>query len=77
LCSLVRKPYIMKDYFSTPKPPVKLAKVAIGNGAMANTPEFEDASMVSVELCKRVDFAHVSVEDVCYRNVSSAHWLRP
>ncbi|KAI0695231.1 Alpha/Beta hydrolase protein [Cytidiella melzeri] len=34
-------PYITKTIFSTPSPPVNLSKIAIGNGAMGSSAEFE------------------------------------
>ncbi|TDL15662.1 alpha/beta-hydrolase [Rickenella mellea] len=42
------QPYITKTYFSTPNPPVKLAKIAIGDGAIASGNVFEDLPALSV-----------------------------
>jgi hypothetical protein len=42
----VSQPYIAKTYFNTPNPPVKLAKIAIGNGAMDTYAEYEQATVV-------------------------------
>ncbi|EJD07265.1 alpha/beta-hydrolase [Fomitiporia mediterranea MF3/22] len=41
-------PYITKTIFSTPNPPVKLSKIAIGNGAMGAEPEYEELPMLSI-----------------------------
>jgi carboxypeptidase D len=40
------QPYITKAYVSLAKPPTKLAKIAIGNGAMGHIAEYEDANTV-------------------------------
>ncbi|KAF8576822.1 alpha/beta-hydrolase [Ramaria rubella] len=41
-------PYITKTYFSLPKPPVKLVKFAIGDGAIGSEQAFEDLPVVSI-----------------------------
>ncbi|KAI5119135.1 hypothetical protein M0805_005741 [Coniferiporia weirii] len=41
-------PYITKAIFSTPNPPVKLSKIAIGNGAMGAEPEYEELPTLTV-----------------------------
>ncbi|KAF7314221.1 Carboxypeptidase [Mycena kentingensis (nom. inval.)] len=41
-------PYIMKAYFSMAKPPVKIAKVAIGDGSIASAEVFELLPTLSV-----------------------------
>ncbi|PAV20228.1 alpha beta-hydrolase [Pyrrhoderma noxium] len=41
-------PYITKAIFSSPNPPVKLSKIAIGNGAMGAEPEYEELPMLSI-----------------------------
>ncbi|KAK7037692.1 hypothetical protein VNI00_010918, partial [Paramarasmius palmivorus] len=40
-------PYITKAIFSTPNPPVKLAKIAIGDGAMGSFAGYEEISTVN------------------------------
>ncbi|KAJ8085151.1 hypothetical protein PM082_003935 [Marasmius tenuissimus] len=40
-------PYITKAIFSTPNPPVKLSKIAIGDGAMGSFPGYEEISTVT------------------------------
>ena len=40
------QPYITKAYFGMKNPPVQLAKIAIGNGAIGNIWEFEMAPVV-------------------------------
>ncbi|KAF9258269.1 alpha/beta-hydrolase [Marasmius fiardii PR-910] len=40
-------PYIAKAILSTPNPPVKLRKIAIGDGAMGSFPGYEEISTVS------------------------------
>ncbi|EEB95565.1 hypothetical protein MPER_05445, partial [Moniliophthora perniciosa FA553] len=40
-------PYIAKAILSTPNPPVKLAKIAIGDGAMGSFPGYEEISTVN------------------------------
>jgi carboxypeptidase D len=37
---VIYKPYISKALFSTPNPPVRLAKIAIGNGALGSFATF-------------------------------------
>ncbi|KAF8524852.1 alpha/beta-hydrolase [Hysterangium stoloniferum] len=41
-------PYITKTYFGTPNPPVHLAKIAIGDGAIGAEPLFEDMPVLSI-----------------------------
>ncbi|TDL15660.1 alpha/beta-hydrolase [Rickenella mellea] len=41
-------PYITKTYFSTSNPPVKLAKIAIGDGAIASGNVLQDLPVLSV-----------------------------
>ena len=45
---LLMQPYISKALFSTPNPPVKLSKIAIGNGAMGAFLEYEELPMVRI-----------------------------
>lgn len=47
---LASQPYITKAIFSTPEPPVKLTKIAIGNGAMGAEPEYEVVPAVRIRL---------------------------
>jgi carboxypeptidase D len=45
--TLIRsQPYIMKGYFSMSKPPTKVVKIAIGNGATTDVSVFEDIPVV-------------------------------
>ncbi|KAF8524855.1 alpha/beta-hydrolase [Hysterangium stoloniferum] len=41
-------PYITKTYFGTPNPPVRLAKIAIGDGAIGSEPLFEDMPVLNI-----------------------------
>ena len=40
------QPYITKAYFGLKNPPVKLAKIAIGDGSLGNVWEIEEAPVV-------------------------------
>ena len=42
------KPYITKAYFGMARPPVKLVKIAIGDGAIGSAIEFELLPALSV-----------------------------
>ena len=42
------QPYIMKAYFGMAESPVKLAKVAIGDGAIGNMAEYEEMPVLTV-----------------------------
>ncbi|KAF8524845.1 Alpha/Beta hydrolase protein [Hysterangium stoloniferum] len=41
-------PYITKTYFGTPNPPVRLAKIAIGDGTIGSEQLVEDVPVISV-----------------------------
>ena len=54
------QPYIMKTYFGMTNPPVKLAKVAIGDGTLGSFVEFEYLPTVGLgpaefQRCARTD----------------------
>lgn len=42
------QPYITKTYFGLTNPPVKLAKIAIGDGTLGSGFEFEELPVVSM-----------------------------
>ncbi|KIK61689.1 hypothetical protein GYMLUDRAFT_260725 [Collybiopsis luxurians FD-317 M1] len=41
-------PYILKAYFESPNPPVKIVKIAIGDGTVGSGPEFQELPAVTV-----------------------------
>lgn len=47
------QPYITKTYFGLQKPPVNLAKIAIGDGAIGSFAEFEQLPTVGSLLLSR------------------------
>ena len=42
------QPYIMKAYFGMPNPPVKIAKIAIGDGSLGSAIENEQMPVLTV-----------------------------
>lgn len=45
---IIIQPYVTKAIFSTPNPPVKLRKIAIGDGTLGSSSVFQDVDVISI-----------------------------